>query len=271
MAGLDHDPSGLVPILRRRTRAIVDTLTGLDGAGWFGPSALPGWDRLTVACHLRFGAVACRRLTEAAVGGRPAVYYPEGRERQRPASLRPEPGESAADVVASLTSASELLHETWEGLTVDQWELAVVEPPGQADLGELGMDQLAMLRVTEVEVHGVDLDLGLDDWDPQFVDAALRFRLDRLNARRTNHRPFDAEVCGSWLLRATEGPAHLVAVDGFTVRSRPADADEPATAVIEASSRDLLALLLGRPFRLAPRYGGDPEFARSFTRALPGP
>jgi hypothetical protein len=103
------------------------------------------------------------------------------------------------------------------------------------------------------------------------VAAALPFRLDWLNSRRANHRDADTAIAGSWLLRATDGPTYLVSVDGARVDSSPAADDAPATAVIDATSRDLLALLLGRPLRAPLRISGDRDFAASFSRAFPGP
>jgi hypothetical protein len=45
----------------------------------------------------------------------------------------------------------------------------------------------------------------------------------------------------------------------------------PATAAIEATSRDLLALLLGRPPLGRLSFTGDVAFGRSFTDVFPGP
>jgi len=122
-----------------------------------------------------------------------------------------------------------------------------------------------------VEVHGCDLDLGLDDWSDLFVDTVLPTRLRRLSIRRTNHREFDQALEGSWLLVAVDGPTFLVSVSGGVVESHPADPDSEARAVIEATSRDVLALLLGRPFVEAPRIRGDMEFGEAFPAAFPGP
>src|SRR5205085_10927089 len=122
--------------------------------------------------------------------------------------------------------ASAELHAAWSTLDDAQWDLAVVEPEGKTDLGPLTLARLPLLRLTEVEVHGSDLDVGLDDWSATFVRAALPFRLDWLNARRTNHRAVNEGVQGSWLLRSTDGPTYLVTVKGVSVESRPA---EPAS------------------------------------------
>jgi uncharacterized protein (TIGR03083 family) len=267
------DTATIVGAVARRTDEIVDALRRCRAHELRAPSALPDWDRLTIACHLRFGALAFERMTAAALDGRPVAYYPGGRERQRPATLLPESGESPADVVASLALASESLDRSWRRLSEEQWRLVVSEPDGQLDLGDLPLARLPILRLTEVDVHGSDLDLDLAGWSDVFVDAALPTRLDWLNTRRTNHRAVDGSVQGSWRLVATDRPIdHVVSVDGATVSSTPTSAvvDEPS-ATIKGSARDLVALLLGRPFREGLAYTGDESLAEAFGRAFPGP
>jgi uncharacterized protein (TIGR03083 family) len=261
----------LVAAVRRRTDQLVTALRALDDDGLRAPSALPGWSRLTIACHLRYGAEAFGRMTAAAIEDRPASYYPGGREATRPATLEPAPGEAPAAVVASLAEHSELLDDLWRRMSPAQWDGAVREPDEQPDLGALPLARLPLLRLTEVEVHGTDLALGLDDWSEVFVRTALPFRLEWLNTRRTNHRDVDGAVTGSWLLTAPDGPTWRVSVDSEGVRSTPATPGTSADAVVEAPARDLLALLLGRPLADEPRYAGDVELGRAFSRAFPGP
>jgi len=250
-----------------RTDEIVRALRALDDGQLLAPSMLPGWDRLTIVCHLRYGATALARKTRAALDGQTAAYYPGGRSRQRPGTLLPEPGETPSDVVASLARLSADLHALWAGLTEEQWRLDVVEPPDNPDLGTLPLARLAVLRLTEVEVHGTDLDLDLDDWSDTYIELVLPFRLDRLNTRPS---PTDGTE-GSWLLVATGGPSYLVTVADGSVSARPALPTTPADAVIEASERDLLALLLGRPLPQPARHEGDEDLAAAFSRVFPGP
>ena len=261
----------LVAAVRRRTNEVVAALRTAGDDGLEAPSLLPGWSRLTIACHLRYGAEAFGRMTAAALEGRPVSYYPEGRDAQRPATLVPATGESPMDVVASLAAHGGALDRVWTGMRQAQWDLVVREPEGRSDLGRLPLSRLPLLRLTEVEAHGSDLDLGLGDWSDVFVRAALAFRLDWLNTRRTNHRTVDEAVEGSWLLSAPDGPTYRVAVEGGRVSSLPAAPDAPADAVVEAPARDLLALLLGRPLRSPARYGGDVVLGQAFSRAFPGP
>ena len=273
MSLTDGSRSRLVTATALRTAQILEALKGLDEEALLAPSELPEWSRLTIACHLRYGAEALCRMTEAALSGDPAAYYPEGRDRQRPRTLVPWPGESNLAVVASLVHRSEELTRLWSSDEV-LWDLAVVEPPDKPDLGTVDLGRLLMLRLTEVEVHGLDLGLDLPDWSALFVREALPMRLAWLNTRRTNHRAFDANLEGSWLLVVTDGPdrpAYQVSVIGNQVTSRSASPDSPARAVIAASCRDLLALLLGRPFAQSPQCSGDTAFGGAFADAFPGP
>lgn len=215
-----------------RTALVVDALAAADlGA----PSALPGWSRETIACHLRYGAAALRWMTEDTIAGRPTAFYPEGRDVQRPATLQPAPGE---DVVTSLREVSAALDQAWA--EVGDWRATVIEPEGVFPT----LESMAVLRLTEVEVHGTDLDLGLPPWSDTLVHAALPMRLERL-ARR---RPVRA---GAWRLVATDGPWE-------TLETVVGDGSEPE--VLAATGRELLALLLGRS-----------SACPSFSEAYPGP
>jgi hypothetical protein len=210
-------------------------------------------------------------MTRSAVQGVPAAYYPEGRERQRPQTLVPLPGEAPLAVVESLASLSEELDRNWSALDPASWTLDVVEPPSNVDIGPVPLDRLPLLRLTEVEVHGGDLALNLVDWSEIFISTVLPMRLEWLNVRRANHRAFDPGLTGSWLLVVSDGPAYKVTVNGRIVESRAVSPDTHARAVIEATSRDLLALLLGRTPLIPPVVTGDVAFGEAFARAFPGP
>jgi hypothetical protein len=210
-------------------------------------------------------------MTLDVLAGHPTSYYPAGREHERPATLAPAPGETPVDVVESLVAHSEELQRVWGSLDATDWELMVGEPDDNPDLGPLPLVRLPLMRLTEVEVHGTDLGLGLNDWSRLFVDSALPFRLDWLNMRRTNHRQVDGRVQGSWLLVATDGPVYLVTVAGPETYTSTADVNASASAVIEGTSRDLLALLLGRPAAAPLKITGDQVVATSFSQAFPGP
>jgi uncharacterized protein (TIGR03083 family) len=262
---------GVVSAVADRTGAIVECLRGLSDDALQSPSELPLWNRLTIACHLRYGAQALRTMTEGVLNGQPVAYYPEGRATQRPHTLVPLPGESPQAVVASLAQLGEDLDRLWVSLDASAWSREMIEPAGNHDLGTGVLIRLPLLRLTEVEVHGTDLGAGLADWGESFVRVALSMRLEWLNTRRSNHREFDRSLVGSWLLVATDGPTYKVSVDGSSVESHPASPNAEARCTLTASSRDLLALLLGRPFQTPPNISGDVQFGEAFSEALPGP
>lgn len=154
-------------------------------------------------------------------------------------------------------------------LDQDTWGITVREPVDNTDLGPAPLARLALARLTEVDVHGVDLGIGARDWSNTLIDIALPTRLAWLPTRRTNHRDVDASVQGSWLLVAPD-LRWILSVTGDQVRSAPAAPTDQARATIKGARRDLLALLLGRPARPLT-IEGDPEFAAAFGRAFLGP
>lgn len=253
------DAPALLDVLEVSTERLLTAVEELPTAELLGPSALPDWDRVTVLTHLRFVAAASRRITTVALTGEgdPAMY-PGGR-RTRPATLERHSGEAPEDVVASLRAESDGLHAAWSALDAKGWSATLDEP----DLGHLPLSRLLVLRLTEIEVHSVDLDLpGLDRWTDAFAEAALPLRVAWLP--RLRRRPdADLTVDGTWRLTAGTGN-WLLTTEGTEVDVRPATAEDAADAVLAGTDAELLALLLGR---------GDPADAAAarFKRAFPGP
>jgi Mycothiol maleylpyruvate isomerase N-terminal domain len=266
------DPSHRVLArIAERTADIVTALLELDEVGLNNPSELPDWSRLTIACHLRYGAEALVTMTEATLQGRTASFYPEGRARQRAGTLLPSARENAPDVVRSLAEHSARLDQAWSMLRAESWHLEVTEPTDNADLGRIPLSRLALLRLTEVEVHGSDLGLQLGEWSTTFIDTALPMRLEGLTTRTPIARTLDALGGGAWLLVASDGPTYRVSVSEGVVAATPTTSDSRARAILEATSRDLLALLLGRPLHQELRITGDRAFGEAFSAAFPGP
>ena len=162
---------------------------------------------------------------------------------QRPRTLVPRAGETdAQDVVEAKALLSEELNRDGPP-SIPSWALRSSSPHGVVIPDRRPSPSSSAPGLTEVEVHGTDLGLNFDDWSDIFEAPASRRAFDRLNIRRAD-LPFDRELEGSWLLVATDGPAYKVTVIGPKVESGPASPDTQARAVLEATSRDRLALLL---------------------------
>jgi len=246
-------------------------LGGLSGADLAAPSLLPGWSRLTIACHLRFGAEANQSMTVATLAGRDAAYYPEGRARQRPSTLELRGNEQPREVIDSLIRVSSELDSLWRTMRLGQWALAMREPADNADLGPVPLGMLALLRLTEVEVHGRDLDIGCAPWSEVFVETALPMRVRWLATRRSNHASPDQNIKGKWeVLRTTDGASFSISASSAGVEiSEGSELD--GDTEIEGSNRDLLAFVLGRIDLSALSVSGDHKLAESFTAAFPAP
>jgi hypothetical protein len=210
-------------------------------------------------------------MTRDALAGRETAYYPAGRATQQPATLSPEPGASPRDVLDDWTDTAERLDSLWRSLDRAQWSIIVTEPPNNPDLGPAPLERLALSRLTEVDVHGVDLGIGFPDWSDSLIDAALPARLGCLSTRRTNHRSVDRSLQGTWLLSA-EGFRWVVTVEGDSVTSMAAEG-----SVIQLRARNsgtrwgLLALLIEREQLQSLEITGDVSFGAGFHRAFPGP
>ncbi len=277
LEGGKEDPTGaeLVAAVATRHSELHQVLAGLNQAALQRESRLPGWNRLTIACHLRYGAEASHRMTTDTLAGRSTAFYPHGRDVQRPSTLKPVGDESPIDVATSLGRESRQLDRLWQNIDDDQWQLPVVEPRANTDLGAITLWALALLRLTEVEVHGYDLDLGLAPWSTTFVAAALPMRLRWLPTRRLSMRHIDQSVRGSWALISADGPSFLVRSDGDTVTVDQFDDQYGATtgadATIAASSHELLSFILGRESLENLEIRGDHELAANFLTAFPAP
>lgn len=167
----------LVRVGSERTHRLLASLRELSVHEFYEPSELPGWDRLTITCHLRYGTRALLRMARDGLAGRETSYYPAGRHRQRPATLRPAPGERPSAVLDDWGSAATELDRAWSAIRGDRWSIDVVEPSDNPDLGTVPLARLALARLTEVDVHGTDLGIGIPDWSSVLVDVGLPTRL----------------------------------------------------------------------------------------------
>lgn len=268
----DLDPGAVPPVLgvlAAATERLWAGVAGLSEEEIHAPSLLEGWSRLTVLAHLRAGAEATLRLTDDALAGRAAAFYPGGAP-EREASLLLRPGESPSVLITDLFAASERLARRWRELTDLEWAVELRE----AKLGWMRLTRLVALRLTEVEVHSVDLALdGLTHWSDPFVEISLPLRVAWLPAHARSLPHADRSINGRWLLRTTTGTTWLVSASGglSSAGLKVGITEDSVDCVIEGTERELLGLLLGRVPVEALRLSGDQTLARSFKAAFPGP
>lgn len=246
------------------TERVAVTLTGLDCESFSAPSRLPGWSRATIAAHLTWVAGRYVEMTAAALAGQPATTYPGG-PAQREATLHAFDGLARRVALDRFRAASVALARCWDGLDDRAWQASLEE----ARIGPMRLSRLVALRLTELEVHHLDVGRGywVDGWSPAFVEICLPLRLAWLG---THHRPSGAGTRPArWLFAPTDRPERwLVTVAaGGHVHVEVVPDDHTAGARLSAPSRDLLAFVLGR-IELGDRVslGGA-----AFKEAFPGP
>jgi maleylpyruvate isomerase len=178
------------------------SLNGLDDAGARAASRLPGWTRGHVLTHLARNADGLGNLVTWATTG---VVTPMYLSREaRSGDIEAGSGRPAGELVGDLEVAASQLRRAFAAMS-DQALEAVVEigPSRTATLGA----ELPLMRVRELEIHHVDLDLGYEpgDWSTGFSTRTLdqlapRFRGDGqmpvawLTATDTTHRWRVADV-----------------------------------------------------------------------------
>lgn len=258
--------TSVLEVLRRRTDLTVEALAQLGDDDLLRPSELPDWSVLTIACHLRYGASALLQMTDDALAGRPASYYPDGRATQRPGTLHPADGETPRDVVRSMAAAGEALQRRWETLSDADWATDAVEPEDNPDLGAQPLAALPLFRLTEVEVHSTDLGVGIPDWDEAFAITTLPMRIQRLHGRRPTSEVPEGTT---WRL-ATPEDAYRVTIEDGAASTAIDPSLDPVDAEVRATPRDLVALLLGRACKQPALWSGNEDVGRSFSILFPG-
>jgi len=258
-------PERVLSMIEAKSQEICDALDQVDPIGLGAASRLTGWTRLTLACHLRYGAQATRQVIEATLDGRPGAFYPGGRELQRPFTLRPALGESAAHVVESLGHEVAELHRTLIGLDDEAMASLIIEHPDNRDLGEMTIGDLVRMRLTEVQAHGDDLDLGLSPWPSDFGKAVIAQRAARLRQRPLNWAGWEV------ILVVTDASAlsATVSAEGIELHARPVEVMAASRLVGTANAH--VAMLLGRRVEADLTKEGDAEQAQACLASVIGP
>ena len=175
---LDRDVAGAADA-HQRLLAVLDAALDDGRLDVAVPSRLPGWTVGHVLTHLARNADSIRRVLQGAARGEPVDRYVggvAGRDAEIEAGHARPAGEQVDDVRRSIWR----LEQTWSDPAV--WGARSREPSGS----ELAALDLPGLRRREVEVHAVDLGIGVEPagWPAEFVRLELRAMEMRWNARR---------------------------------------------------------------------------------------
>jgi len=216
-------PDGYLRQLRSATADLVGAIGGLSDADVRAPSPLPGWTRGHVLTHLARNAEGGTRLLEWARTGVPSYEYES--VAARAAAIEQGAGRPATALVADVRSSADGFSAAADGMPAQAWQRTVRWTTGQ----ETDAALIAPMRLGEVLVHHVDLDIGYrpQDWPAAFVSDYL----DRAVTGLRGH--------AGW-----SGPIRMEATDAGRVHE--VDDMTSASPVIAGPEYALLAWLLGR-------------------------
>ncbi len=159
----DRDIARVVDAHRR----LVVRVQGLSDDDMRRPSGLPDWTVAHVLTHLARNADSHARRTDAAVEGVVVDQYPGG-VAGRQAEIESGAHRPAAAIIADVRESAGRVDELWQ----------------QVRGRERALRDLPARRWQEVEVHLVDLDLGVThrDWSDDFVERWLPVLRQRMQA-----------------------------------------------------------------------------------------
>ena len=167
-------------------------IAGLTDEQVASASLLPDWTVGHVLSHVARNADGMSRRIIAAMRDEIVEQY-VGALDGRAAEIEAGAARTAREIVADLTSTAERLDSLFATMPEDAWEKPVRTVGG----GEHAVSMLPFRRWREVEIHRVDLGMGLTpaDWPADLIDAALP-RLTATLADRCDQRALMAWALG---------------------------------------------------------------------------
>jgi len=189
-------PAADIDLCRRAHLRLAAVVEALDDDAVRAPSALPGWSVGHVLTHLARNADSVVRRLDGARRGEVVDQYPGGPDA-RAAEIEAGAGRPADELRADIEATSAAVDAAFVTFPAEHWDRL-----GRTVFGdELPVATLPFGRAREVEVHLVDLDVGIEPagWPPELAQRWLPELLAGLPART------DPTALLAWTLR--RGPA----------------------------------------------------------------
>lgn len=167
--------SRLITELPSASRRLLDTVTHLPDDSVLRPSLLSGWSVGHVLSHVARNADGLANLCDWARTGVPTPMYPSKEARED--GIAAGAARPVAEQVKDISDAETRLLERFESLPAEAWAAEV----GWLNGSVSAATRVVIARLSELEVHHVDLGLGytFDDLPADSRDALLTFATSR--------------------------------------------------------------------------------------------
>lgn len=169
-------------LVAHATQRLLGDSIAVSDEDWAAPSRLPGWTRAHVATHLARQADALGRLVEWARTGTRREMYEHA--TQRDDDIESGATRTGLDLQIDLDTSAGRLGDAFESLDAEHgaaWDAVVELRGGLSAPARL----LPLARLTEVVLHHIDLDVGVDaaDVDETTAEWLLEWAAFRLRNR----------------------------------------------------------------------------------------
>lgn len=188
----------------RHTDLLLRHASALDDAAVSAASRCSGWTRGHVLTHLARNADALGRVAQATAEGRAVAMYSSDDARDR--ELEEGVERAVGTQLDDLRSASRDLAAHAERLGPEHADVTVERTPG-SDI-RIPVGKVALVRLNEVVLHHIDLDIGFEFED--LDDLTANLLLDLAVARA----PQDPGLT----IQTVEGDEYFVGDGSTTVR-----------------------------------------------------
>ena len=167
------DPAAAAGELMRQidssTARLLETAARMTDEQARAASLLPGWSRGHVLTHIARNADGLRNLLIWARTGVVTPQYSDAGERER--GIAAGAGRSAAELRTDVAESAAAFAGEADSLRLDDWSTEVRGMRGAPHPAWFTLSR----RLTEVEIHHVDLSAGYgpEDWPAAFASASL--------------------------------------------------------------------------------------------------
>lgn len=164
-----QDVNATLPWMGAGTEFLARAVDAMPDDAFRAPSALPGWSRAHVVAHVARNAEALTRLATWARTGVETPMYADREERA--AQIESSAQAPVETLRRELITTADELDAAFAALDDEAWLAEVRTALGRP----VPAAEIPWMRVREVWVHAVDLDVGagVDDLPPEVVDALL--------------------------------------------------------------------------------------------------
>jgi maleylpyruvate isomerase len=225
------------------TARLLARLSSLAAADAARPSLCAGWTVGHVLTHLARNADGLRRSAEGARRGERLAMYDSLQARSD--DIQAGAARPTAQLTADVAASAAALRDGWSAMRAADWEREMPHHRGPRPLSDT-----PMMRLSEVEIHHVDLDCGYrpDGWPGWFVAHVLSSAATRLPARlpagvRVDVRATDAgghwSAGTQWSAGAEGAPVTDIRGPAWAVAAWLAGRPRPVTAALAVTGGEL--------------------------------